>query len=101
MAQNYWTSPPSSVPPQQTRRRGGWSWISVFLIGIVLFVVATIILFVTGNPNLYPTVILIGNFLIPITFVTFLYDYQHLSTLSTETIARSFGIGGILGVLGA
>jgi len=55
----------------------------------------------TGNPNLYPTVILIGNFLVPIVFVTFLYDHQHLSLLSTETIARSFGIGGILGVLGA
>jgi RsiW-degrading membrane proteinase PrsW (M82 family) len=46
-------------------------------------------------------VILIGNFLVPVVFVVFLYDHQHLSSLSPETIGRSFGVGGILGVLGA
>jgi RsiW-degrading membrane proteinase PrsW (M82 family) len=50
---------------------------------------------------LYPTVILIGNFLIPVVFVTFLYDHQHLSQLTPEIIGRSFAYGGILGVLGA
>ena len=55
----------------------------------------------TGNPNLYPTVILIGNFLVPIVFVAFLYDHQHFSALSTDTVATSFCVGGILGVLGA
>jgi RsiW-degrading membrane proteinase PrsW (M82 family) len=55
----------------------------------------------TGNPNLYPTVILIGNFLVPLVFVAFLYDHQHISSLSLDTVATSFCIGGILGVLGA
>ncbi len=95
MAQNVLTPRPEYV----TRGRRGC--LSTFLIGILLFVATTIVLFLTGNPNLYPTVILIGNFLIPVVFVVFLYDHQHLSELSPETIGRSFGVGGILGVLGA
>lgn len=102
MNQNVWMAPPPpGVSPAQHVRSGGRSWFHVLWVGILLFIVATVIMYATGNPNLYPTVILIGNFLIPIVFVTFLYDHQHLSLLSTETIARSFGIGGILGVLGA
>src|SRR4051812_41773819 len=58
-------------------------------------------MFLTGNPNLYPTVILVGNFLVPVVFVRLLYDHQHLSVLTPETIMRSFVIGGVLGVLGA
>ncbi len=89
------------VPPVHNSPRGGRSWLHTLWVGFVLFVVATIILFSTGNANLYPTVILIGNFLVPVVFVAFLYDHQHLSTLTPETIGRSFGVGGILGVLGA
>ena len=61
-------------------RHPSWGWLRVFFFGCGLFVITTIVMFVTGNPNLYPTVILIGNFLVPIVFVTFLYDHQHLST---------------------
>lgn len=89
------------MPQPQYVTRGRRGCLSTFLIGILLFVATTIVLFLTGNPNLYPTVILIGNFLIPVVFVVFLYDHQHLSELSPETIGRSFGVGGVLGVLGA
>lgn len=95
MAQNTWVPPVQEHPK---RRRGWWH---AFLIGLVLFILTTIVMFTTGNPNLYPTVIMIGNFLIPVVFVAYLYDHQHLSTLTPETIGQSFAIGGILGVLGA
>ncbi len=95
MAQNVWMPPPKSVA------RGGRGWLHVLWVGIVLFVLSTFVLFLTGNPNLYPTVILIGNFIVPVVFVAFLYDHQHLSTLSIETIGQSFVLGGTLGVLGA
>ncbi len=91
----------AGVPPVQQPTRGGSSWFHTLWVGLLLFIIATIILFFTGNANLYPTVILIGNFLIPVVFVAFLYDHQHLSVLTPETVGRSFGIGGILGVLGA
>src|SRR6266487_4990229 len=89
------------LPPAQPAPHSPWGWLRVLLLGLVLFVITTIVMFVTGNPNLYPTVILVGNFLVPVVFVTFLYDHQHLSSLSPVTIAQSFAIGGVLGVLGA
>lgn len=58
-------------------------------------------MFVTGNANLYPTVILLGNFLVPVVFVLFLYDHQSLSALAPGMLARSFVTGGLLGLLGA
>ena len=91
----------ANVPPIQRPTRGGSSWFHTLWVGLLLFIIATIVLFFTQNANLYPTVLLIGNFLIPVVFVTFLYDHQHLSVLTPETIGRSFGVGGILGVLGA
>lgn len=95
MSQNVWTPPEERVP------RRGRGWLRALLIGLVLFVVTIIVMLLTGNLNLYPTVILIGNFLVPVVFVAFLYDHQHISALSLDTVATSFCVGGILGVLGA
>jgi protease PrsW len=95
MSQKVWMSPTEHPP------RRGRGWVRVLLIGAGLFIVATIVMLLTGNLNLYPTVILIGNFLVPVVFVAFLYDHQQFSSLSLDTVAKSFCIGGILGVLGA
>jgi RsiW-degrading membrane proteinase PrsW (M82 family) len=90
-----WT-PPDQHPSYRNR-----DWLHLLLAGAGLFVVAMIVMFLTDNPNLYPTVILVGNFLVPVVFVLFLYDHQHLSALTPSTIAQSFVVGGMLGVLGA
>ena len=95
MVQNTWT-PPTAPPVRQGRR-----WLRTLLVGLFFFIVSAAILIWTGNPNLFPTVILIGNFLVPVIFVAFLYDHQHISALSLDTVAASFAVGGILGVLGA
>jgi RsiW-degrading membrane proteinase PrsW (M82 family) len=95
MVQNTW------MPPTQNPSHVGRTWLRALLIGLVLFIVTAFVMFMTGNPNLYPTVILIGNFLVPVVFVAFLYDHQHVSKLTPQTMATSFCIGGILGVLGA
>ena len=95
MSQNAWGAFDQPLP------RRGVRWLRTLLIGLLLFIVTTLVMFFTGNTNLYPTVILIGNFLIPVVFVAFLYDHQHISALSPITIAASFCIGGVLGVIGA
>lgn len=89
------------LPPDHSSSHGGSDWLRTLFSGLVLFVVMTIVMFATMNPALYPTVILIGNFLVPVVFVTFLYDHQHLGVLPPQTIMQSFILGGILGVLGA
>ncbi len=92
----------NTLTPQTPQHvRIGRGWLRALLTGLGLFIITTFVMFTTGNPNLYPTVILIGNFLVPVVFVAFLYDHQHISALSADTIATSFCIGGILGVLGA
>lgn len=83
-------------PPQRGRR-----WLRALLIGVALFVATIVVTLLTDNLNLYPTVLLIGNFLVPAVFVAFLYDHQHISELSPDTVAKSFCLGGILGMLGA
>ena len=95
MAQTAWRQPTQDLP------RRGRGWLRTFFVGVLLFVITIVVMLLTGNTNLYPTVILIGNFLVPVVFVAFLYDHQHLSRLTQETIAASFIVGGVLGVLGA
>ncbi len=77
------------------------TWRRVAGTGVVLFVATAWLLFQTSNPNLYPTVILIGSFLVPVSFVAFLSDHQDLTTLTFEALVRAFVLGGLLGVLGA
>ena len=89
------------IPTQQQKTRPNRNWLRVLFIGLGLFVLTTIVLFWTDNTNMYPTVILIGNFLVPIVFVAFLYDHRHLSSLTPMTLVVSFIIGGVLGVIGA
>jgi RsiW-degrading membrane proteinase PrsW (M82 family) len=84
--------------PQRTRHR---SWLRVLLIGFLLYVVGIGVLILTGNPNLFPTVVMVGNFLGPVTFVALLYERRELSQLTMPTTALGFLYGGLLGVLAA
>jgi RsiW-degrading membrane proteinase PrsW (M82 family) len=74
-------------------------WLRVFVTGLLLFFAGIVILILTRNPNLFPTVVMIGNFLIPVTFVIYFYERRHWSRLSLPTTALSFFYGGVLGVL--
>ncbi len=77
------------------------TWWRVLLVGSFLYVIGVLVLALTLNPNLFPTVVLLGNFLVPVTYVAFFYDHRHLSRLSMPTTALSFFYGGFLGVFAA
>jgi RsiW-degrading membrane proteinase PrsW (M82 family) len=83
---------------QRTRHLG---WLRVLLIGLLLYVVGIVALVLTGNPNLFPTVVMLGNFLVPVAFVAYFYERRELSRLSMPTTALAFLYGGLLGVLAA
>jgi len=77
------------------------SWLQVFFSGLFLYFIAVFVLVLTGNPNLFPTVVMLGSFLVPVTYVTFFYERRHLSRLKMTTTILGFVYGGILGVLSA
>ncbi len=77
------------------------AWWQVLLIGFSLYAIGVFALALTSNPTLFPTIILLGNFLVPVTYVAFFYEHRHLSRLSIPTTALSFFYGGVLGILAA
>jgi protease PrsW len=89
------TAPPAVARP---RRR---IWLRMFLTGLVLWVLTVVVTFVTGNPNLVPTLVLLGSFLVPVTFVAWAFGRRHSGELTAELLFSTFVGGGVLGVLAA
>jgi protease PrsW len=87
------------VPHPPTRHRVPL-WARVLLTGLVLWVATVLITFATGNPALVPTIILLGSFVIPVTFVVYAFGRAD-SVLTAQRIFTAFICGGVLGVLGA
>ena len=71
------------------------------LVGLALYVVTEYLLQITGNLNLIPTVILLGAFLVPVTYVVYLYESGALYDVPIPTVALTFFYGGVLGVIAA
>ncbi|MDT5033776.1 MAG: hypothetical protein QOC94_3947, partial [Actinoplanes sp.] len=59
--------------PQRHLRHHLPPWARVLLGGLGLWVATVIITFGTGNANLVPTIILLGSFLVPVTFVVYAF----------------------------
>ncbi|MEU8607176.1 PrsW family glutamic-type intramembrane protease [Actinoplanes sp. NPDC048791] len=55
----------------------------------------------TGNPNLIPTLVLLGSFLVPVTFVVWAFERRGTGELTAGLVFSTFLTGGVLGVLGA
>ena len=77
------------------------SWAKILILGAVLYIAAIVTFASTSNPNLFPTVALVGNFLIPISFVAFFYERRNRFGISITSTALSFIFGGILGTAAA
>ncbi|MBE8525032.1 PrsW family intramembrane metalloprotease [Amycolatopsis sp. H6(2020)] len=91
--------PPSARPAAGARSRR--VWLRMFLVGALLWVLAVVVTFVTGNPNLVPTVVLLGSFLVPVTFVAWAFGRRRSGEVTSELLFRTFVAGGVLGVLAA
>jgi len=76
------------------------SW-RVLLTGFLFYIATLSALILTRNPILFPTVVMVGSFMIPVTYVAFFYDRRHLSLLTVPKIAQGFIYGGLLGVVAA
>jgi protease PrsW len=85
----------------RTRGRHKPQWLRFFLVGLLLWVASVVVTFATGNVNLVPTVILLGSFLVPVTFVVYAFQQHADQVVTTQRIFAAFVYGGVLGVLGA
>lgn len=82
-------------------------WLQVLGGGVVLFFAAEQGLKFTGNLNLIPTVILVGAFVVPITFVSYFFSAERRmdrnihGDISLPLVTTCFFVGGAIGVVAA
>jgi protease PrsW len=77
------------------------SWWRVLVTIFWFFVIGIVILALTDNPNIFPTVVILGNFMVPASYVAFFYERRHLSKLTMPTTAMCFFYGGVLSIFAA
>jgi RsiW-degrading membrane proteinase PrsW (M82 family) len=94
------TAPEITTDTTTRRPRIGPSWVRIFVGGLVLWLATVLVTFATGDTNLIPAIILIGSFLIPVTFVTCAFGRAD-EVVTAQRIFTAFVCGGLLGVLGA
>jgi RsiW-degrading membrane proteinase PrsW (M82 family) len=85
------------APAPRARR----PWLRIFLVGLGLWAATVVILFITGNPNLIPTLVLLGSFLVPVTFVAWAFGRRDTGEVTASLVFSTFVTGGVLGILGA
>ncbi|GAA3818400.1 hypothetical protein GCM10022226_43680 [Sphaerisporangium flaviroseum] len=76
-------------------------WVRILLTGLALWLLTVAVTFLTGNPNLIPTLVLLGSFLVPVTFVVWAFERRDTGELTPTLVFSTFLTGGVLGVLGA
>jgi RsiW-degrading membrane proteinase PrsW (M82 family) len=95
---------PTTTTTGTRTRTGGWRsrrpWLGMFLGGLALWVATVVVTFITQNANLVPTIILLGSFLVPVTFVAYAFARAD-EIVTAQRILTAFVYGGVLGVLGA
>ena len=74
-------------------------WLQIFLSGVVLLYLVERTLVATSNPNYLPSVILLGAFLVPVTFVSYLYERLPDWDVPLPSLAVCFLWGGVLGTV--
>jgi protease PrsW len=72
----------------------------VLLGGLALWIATVVVTWTTQNPTLVPTVILLGSFLVPVTFVLWAVD-SGTDHVSVRDVVLAFVVGGVLGILAA
>lgn len=82
---------------QQLVRR--WAWVGTFVIGSGLYLLVLAVLTDTGNPNLFPTMILLGALVVPLTFVMFAAGRSGRWLIDGPTLGGALLFGGVVGVV--
>jgi protease PrsW len=94
----------AKAPRHQNRGKGRMNllrrhWFQIFFSGLILLFLVERTLVATGDPNYVPSVILLGAFLVPITFTTYLYERLPNWDVPLPPLAICFIWGGVLGTV--
>lgn len=81
---------------QSTRR---WAWVGTFVVGAALYLAVLAVITDTDNPNLFPTLILLGALVVPLTFVTFAAGRSGRWVVDETTLGIALLFGGVIGVI--
>lgn len=73
-------------------------WWRILVGTLLAFCTGAVLMVLTQNPVLFPTVLMLGTFAVPSAYVAFFYDRRQLSKLTLPPIVMSFFYGGVLGV---
>jgi protease PrsW len=76
-------------------------WRRIFGWGLVLWVLAGLVTYLSANAILIPTLVLLGSFLVPVSFVAWAFEHRSSGEVTTELLFHTFVVGGVLGVLAA
>ena len=76
-------------------------WLQVLIVGTLLFAGVDVAIRATGNPNFFPTMLLLGAFVIPVTFVVFFYEHVRDRDISIPLLGVCFIGGGVVGLIAA
>ena len=77
------------------------AWFRVLVSSLVLFFITQQVLRITNNPNLIPTVILLGAFVVPLAFITYIYEREPVKDIPLPAMALSLVWGGVIGIVAA
>jgi RsiW-degrading membrane proteinase PrsW (M82 family) len=89
---------PSAAGAVDGRRRYWWR---ILLLCFGSYILGIAILIFTGNPNIFPTVIMLGSFMIPVAYVAFFFERRSIHGANIVATAQTFLYGGILGTFSA
>jgi RsiW-degrading membrane proteinase PrsW (M82 family) len=82
-------------------RTGRRTWLHILLVGLALWAACIAVILTTRNINLIPTLIMLGSFVVPVSYVAWAFGHWADEHVTTDLIVRAFVIGGLLGVFGA
>ena len=77
-------------------RRG---WFQILVGGLILLFLVEWALVATHNPNYIPSVIVLGAFLVPVAFVSYLYERLQHWGVRLRPVVFCFVWGGVLGTV--
>jgi RsiW-degrading membrane proteinase PrsW (M82 family) len=82
----------------RTNIAGCWAWVLVLTVGSSAFLLIRWVCLSTGNPNLVPTLLLLGAAVAPVTFATFIHGLNIDVRFTLSALAGVAVLSGLIGV---